>query len=45
MGWEYVIPGYAIVVIALGSFALATIRRGRELSKQVPPGKQRFLDE
>ncbi len=45
MGWEYVVPGYALVVVALGSYTLATIRRGRELSARVPEGKRRFLDE
>ena len=44
MGWEYVIPGYVISVLVLGSYTLATIRRGRALSKQVPEGRRRFLD-
>lgn len=44
MGWEYVIPGYVLVVVALGSYTLATIRRGRVLSQQVPPDRRRFLD-
>lgn len=44
MGWEYVIPGYAMVVITLGTYTIATLRRGRRLSRQVPPGKRRFLD-
>ncbi len=45
MGWEYVIPGYVLVVVALGGYTVATIRRGRDLTKQVPDGKRRFLDE
>ena len=45
MGWEYVIPGYALVVVALGSYTLATLRRGRALSKQVPSDRRRFLDD
>ena len=45
MGWQYVIPGYALVVVTLGGYTLATIRRGRYLSKQIPDGKRRFLDE
>jgi hypothetical protein len=44
MGWEYVIPGYVLVVVALGSYTAATIRRGRALSKHVPADRRRFLD-
>lgn len=44
MHWQYVIPGYIVVVVSLGSYALATLRRGRKLSKQLPDGKRRFLD-
>lgn len=44
MGWEYVIPGYALVIVTLGAYTVATLRRGRQLSKHVPAGKRRFLD-
>ena len=44
MHWEYVIPGYIVVVTTLGTYALATLRRGRKLTEQVPEGKRRFLD-
>lgn len=44
MHWEFVIPGYAIAVVCFGSYALAIVRRGRRLSKQLPEGKRRFLD-
>lgn len=44
MHWEFVIPGYALVVVSLGTYAFATIQRGRKLSKQLPEGKRRFLD-
>ena len=44
MGWEFVIPGYLIVGVVLSTYTLATLRRGRRLSRQVPEGKRRFLD-
>lgn len=44
MGWQYVIPGYAVVIVSLGSYTIATLRRGRRLAEQVPPDKRRFLD-
>ncbi len=44
MHWEFVIPGYIVVVVSLGSYVFATLRRGRKLSEQVPEGKRRFLD-
>lgn len=44
MHWEFVIPGYIVAVVGLGGYALALVRRGRKLSKQVPDGKRRFLD-
>ena len=44
MGWEYVIPGYAISIVVLGAYTLAMLRRGRALSKRLPEGRGRFLD-
>ena len=44
MHWQYVIPGYLFVAVVLGTYTVALIRRGRQLSKQVPEGKRRFLD-
>lgn len=44
MHWEFVIPGYIVAVAGFGTYAMATLRRGRRLSKQLPEGKRRFLD-
>lgn len=44
MGWEYVIPGYLVVFITLLTYAGFLLRRGRALSRQLPPEKRRFLD-
>lgn len=44
MHWEFVIPGYIVAVVGLGTYVGAILRRGRKLSKQLPDGKRRFLD-
>ena len=44
MHWEFVTPGYLVVVLSLGTYAMATVRRGRKLSGQLPEDKRRFLD-
>ncbi len=44
MGWEYVIPGYLIVFGTLAVYTITLLRRGRNLSSQLPPEKRRFLD-
>jgi len=44
MHWEFVIPGYIVAVVVLGTYVFATVKRGRRLSKQLPEGKRRFLD-
>lgn len=44
MHWEFVIAGYLFVAVVLGTYAITLVRRGRQLSKQVPQGKRRFLD-
>jgi heme exporter protein CcmD len=41
---SYVLSGYAISLGALGTYTWWVLRRGRQLSKQVPPARRRFLD-
>lgn len=41
--WRYVAIGYATAVVAVGGLAVQTIRRGRRLSRVVPPEKRRWL--
>lgn len=41
-GWGYAIAGWIVVFGSLGAFALATIRRGRRLSRQVPAERRRW---
>lgn len=41
---EFVFTGYAITLGSIGAYAWWVIRRGRTLSRQVPPGRRRFLD-
>lgn len=44
MGWEYVVPGYAVVIVTLGTYTLSVLRRGRRLSERLPEDQRRFLD-
>ena len=44
MHWEFVIAGYLIVLGGLGAYVAAVLLRGRQLSKQVPEDRRRFLD-
>ena len=44
MHWEFVIAGYGIVLVGLAFYAGALLRKGRELSRRIPPERRRFLD-
>lgn len=38
----YVAAGWAIPLVAIGAYALRTLRKGRSLAAQVPPEDQRW---
>jgi len=38
----YVAAGWSIPLVALAAYALRTVRRGRELARQVPPEDRRW---
>lgn len=38
----YVLTGWGIALVALGGYALRTVRRGRALAEQVPPEDRRW---
>lgn len=40
---EYVVAGYGISAVVLGTYVVITLRRGRALSRQVPEERRRFL--
>ncbi len=44
MHWEYVFAGYGIVFASLVVYVVSVLYRGRELSRQVPDDRRRFLD-
>ncbi|MGB5759209.1 MAG: hypothetical protein WBM50_20015 [Acidimicrobiales bacterium] len=44
MHWGFVIAGYLIVFAGLAVYTASVLFRGRELSKQVPEERRRFLD-
>jgi len=41
---EFVLSGYGAVLLALGGYAVWLVRRGRQLSRQVPPDQRRWSD-
>lgn len=40
---SYVIWGWVIMALALGTFAVVTVLQGRRLSRQVPPERRRWM--
>ncbi len=38
----YVAAGWGIALVALGGYAVRTLRRGRTLAAQVPPEERRW---
>ncbi|HLM64748.1 MAG TPA: hypothetical protein VK306_10660 [Acidimicrobiales bacterium] len=38
----YVAAGWGGAVVLIGGYAVALLRRGRRLSRQVPPGERRW---
>ncbi len=43
-GWEFVTAGYGFTFLVLAVFGYLTVRKGKRISREVPPSKRRFLD-
>ncbi len=41
---NYVLAGYTIVFVTLALYSLQMVKRGRDLSRQLPEEERRFLD-
>ena len=41
--WPYIIFCFAITWVVLGAYLAYNLRRGRQLSEQVPEGEQRWM--
>jgi hypothetical protein len=41
--WNFVAVGYGAATVAFASYAVLLVRRGRKLSRQVPPDRRRWL--
>jgi hypothetical protein len=41
--WGYVILGWVITFVMVVTYVAVVLQRGRRLSRQVPPGEQRWL--
>lgn len=41
--WGYVAASWAATALVVGAYAYSVVRKGRELSKRVPKGSQRWM--
>ena len=41
--WPFIIGAWGATVAVLGGYAASIIRRGRQLSRQVPPERRRWM--
>jgi len=41
--WGYVWLGWAVTVVVVVTYVVVLLARGRNLSRQVPPGEQRWM--
>lgn len=44
MHWEFVIVGYVVIFAVLALYCALVIRRGKQLSENIPSEQRRFLD-
>jgi hypothetical protein len=40
--WSYVLVGWGLVIAGVAIYAALVVRRGRQLSKQLPPDERRW---
>ena len=41
--WPFIIGSWLVTVLVLGGYAVVTLRRGKRLSRQVPPESRRWM--
>jgi hypothetical protein len=41
--WPFIIGSWVVTVLALGGYAWSVLRRGKRLSRQVPPESRRWM--
>lgn len=41
--WGYVALGWAVTAAGLGTYVAVLVKRGRMLSRRVPPGERRWM--
>lgn len=41
--WNYVGTGFGTVFVVISAYTFRTLRRGRRLSRQLPPDQRRWL--
>ncbi len=41
--WNYVIAGWSLVALGIVAYIVVTLRRGRQLARQLPPEDRRWM--
>ena len=41
--WPFILGAWGVTVLIIGSYALSVVRRGKRLSRQVPPEQRRWM--
>ena len=41
--WTYVGVGYGAALVVLSAYSVRTVRRGRKLSRRLPPDQRRWM--
>jgi len=41
--WTFILAAWGVSAVAIGGYAIAVLRRGRRLSRQVPPEDRRWM--
>ena len=41
--WPFIIGAWVATVVVLAGYAVSVIRRGRQMSRQLPPDRRRWM--
>jgi hypothetical protein len=41
--WPFILGAWGVTVLIIGGYAVSVVRRGKRLSRQVPPEQRRWM--
>jgi len=41
--WPFILGAWGVTVLIIGGYAFSVVRRGKRLSRQVPPEQRRWM--